>query len=305
MTYRFKKRIKMRKSIITIIAFTLTFLVSNKAEAQQDPNFTLYNFNMNIINPAYAGTKDSPELNLVYRSQFLGIDDAPRTVSMAYSKNVGRNLGIGISLINDKVFILKQTDVAVDISYKIKLSEQTKLYFGLKAGGGFTNIDLTRAYDGGDDPLFLENQDFFNPHVGAGIHVQNEKFYITVSTPNFLKGKRYEKQGNAPTVAIDNSHFYLGTGVNLSLSENLMVTPMFMMRNVEGVPNSYDMGAAFDIHKKVIIGMNYRVKEMISSYTLLDVSDKLKFGVAYDVTMSDLYLVDQRGSIEFIFKYQF
>jgi type IX secretion system PorP/SprF family membrane protein len=305
MTYRFKKRIKMRKSIITIIAFTLTFLVSNKAEAQQDPNFTLYNFNMNIINPAYAGTKDSPELNLVYRSQFLGIDDAPRTVSMAYSKNVGRNLGIGISLINDKVFILKQTDVAVDISYKIKLSEQTKLYFGLKAGGGFTNIDLTRAYDGGDDPLFLENQDFFNPHVGAGIHVQNENFYITVSTPNFLKGKRYEKQGNAPTVAIDNSHFYLGTGVNLSLSENLMVTPMFMMRNVEGVPNSYDMGAAFDIHKKVIIGMNYRVKEMISSYTLLDVSDKLKFGVAYDVTMSDLYLVDQRGSIEFIFKYQF
>ena len=260
---------------------------------------------MNIINPAYAGTKDSPELNLVYRSQFLGIDDAPRTVSMAYSKNVGRNLGIGISLINDKVFILKQTDVAVDISYKIKLSEQTKLYFGLKAGGGFTNIDLTRAYDGGDDPLFLENQDFFNPHVGAGIHVQNENFYITVSTPNFLKGKRYEKQGNAPTVAIDNSHFYLGTGVNLSLSENLMVTPMFMMRNVEGVPNSYDMGAAFDIHKKVIIGMNYRVKEMISSYTLLDVSDKLKFGVAYDVTMSDLYLVDQRGSIEFIFKYQF
>ena len=295
----------MRKSIITIIAFTLTFLVSNKAEAQQDPNFTLYNFNMNIINPAYAGTKDSPELNLVYRSQFLGIDDAPRTVSMAYSKNVGRNLGIGISLINDKVFILKQTDVAVDISYKIKLSEQTKLYFGLKAGGGFTNIDLTRAYDGGDDPLFLENQDFFNPHVGAGIHVQNENFYITVSTPNFLKGKRYEKQGNAPTVAIDNSHFYIGTGVNLSLSENLMVTPMFMMRNVEGVPNSYDMGAAFDIHKKVIIGMNYRVKEMISSYTLLDVSDKLKFGVAYDVTMSDLYLVDQRGSIEFIFKYQF
>lgn len=295
----------MRKSIITIIAFTLTFLLSNKAEAQQDPNFTLYNFNMNIINPAYAGTKDSPELNLVYRSQFLGIDDAPRTVSMAYSKNVGRNLGIGISLINDKVFILKQTDVAVDISYKIKLSEQTKLYFGLKAGGGFTNIDLTRAYDGGDDPLFLENQDFFNPHVGAGIHVQNENFYITVSTPNFLKGKRYEKQGNAPTVAIDNSHFYIGTGVNLSLSENLMVTPMFMMRNVEGVPNSYDMGAAFDIHKKIIIGMNYRVKEMISSYTLLNVSDKLKFGVAYDVTMSDLYLVDQRGSIEFIFKYQF
>ena len=116
MTYQFKKIIKMRKSIITIIAFTFTFLISNKAEAQQDPNFTLYNFNMNIINPAYAGIKDSPELNLVYRRQFIGIDDAPRTISMSYSKGVGKNLGLGISVINDNVFILKQTDIALDIS---------------------------------------------------------------------------------------------------------------------------------------------------------------------------------------------
>ena len=90
MIHQFKKTIKMKKTIIIVIVFTLSFLINNKVQAQQDPNFTLYNFNMNIINPAYAGTKDSPELNLVYRSQFLGIDDAPRTVSMAYSKNVGR-----------------------------------------------------------------------------------------------------------------------------------------------------------------------------------------------------------------------
>ena len=305
MTYRFKKIIKMRKSIITIIVFTLTFILSNKAKAQQDPNFTLYNFNMNIINPAYAGIKDSPEFNLVYRSQFIGIDDAPRTVSMAYSKNVGRNLGLGVSLINDKVFILKQTDVAVDISYKIQMSEQTNLYFGLKAGGGFVNIDLTRAYDGGDDPLFLENQDFFNPHLGAGIHIQNEKFYITVSTPNFLKGKRYEKQGNTPSIAVDNSHFYIGTGVNIWLDRYLMLTPMFMMRNVEGAPNSFDMGATLDIQEKLIIGGNYRYEEMVSIYTLVKVANKLKLGAAYDITSSDFYLTKNGGSLEFILKYQF
>ena len=199
MTHQLKKTIKMKKTIIIVIVFTLSFLINNKAQAQQDPNFTLYNFNMNIINPAFAGIKDSPELNLVYRSQFLGIDDAPRTISMAYSKNVGKNLGIGISLINDKVFILKQTDVAVDISYKIQMSEKTKLYFGLKAGGGFTNIDLSRANNQGIDPLFSENQDFFNPHIGAGINIQNEKYYISISTPNLLKGERYEKKGKADT----------------------------------------------------------------------------------------------------------
>ena len=37
---------------LLLVGFTATTLV-----AQQDPNFTLYNFNMNIINPAYAGIK--------------------------------------------------------------------------------------------------------------------------------------------------------------------------------------------------------------------------------------------------------
>jgi type IX secretion system PorP/SprF family membrane protein len=305
MTYRFKKRIKMRKSIITIIAFTLTFLLSNKAEAQQDPNFTLYNFNMNIINPAYAGTKDSPELNLVYRSQFLGIDDAPRTISMAYSKNVGKNLGLGISLINDKVFILKQTDIAVDISYKIKMSEKTNLYFGLKAGGGFTNIDLSRANNQGIDPLFSENQDFFNPHIGAGLNIQNEKYYISISTPNLLKGERYEKKGNTPSIAINNSHFYIGGGYHFRINENMLITPTFMMRNVEGAPDSYDVGTFLDIQEKVIIGINYRIEEMSSIYTLLQIANKLKLGAAYDMTNSDLSLTDERGSLEFILKYQF
>lgn len=305
MTCQSKKTIKMRKSIIITIAVSVFFMINNKAYAQQDPNFTLYNFNMNIINPAFAGIKDSPELNLVYRSQFLGIDDSPRTISMAYSKGIGKNLGIGVSAINDRVFILNQTDIALDISYKLQIAEQTNLYFGLKAGGGFINIDLTRAYNVGDDPLFLENQDFFNPHLGAGINIQNEKFYISISTPNFLKGERYEKQGNAPSIAIDNSHFYLGGGYHFTINKNVSLTPTFMLRTVEGAPDSYDVGAFLDIQEKVIMGLNFRLEEMSSIYTLVQIVNKLKIGAAYDTTNSDLYLVEERGSLEFILKYQF
>ena len=296
----------MRKSIITIITITFALLItSNKAEAQQDPNFTLYNFNMNIINPAFAGIKDSPELNLVYRNQYLGVDDAPRTISMAYSKSMGKNIGLGISVINDRVFILDQTDIAIDVSYKLQLSEGTNLYFGIKAGGGFTNIDLTRANSGGTDPLFNQNQDFFNPHVGAGINIQNDKFYISISTPNFLRGERFTKQGNTPSAAVDQSHFYMGGGYNFTINSNLTLTPRFMMRSVEGAPTSYDVGASLDIQKKFLAGVNYRVDEMTSVYGLFQVIDKLKLGAAYDITTSDLNLVNDNGSLEFILKYQF
>ncbi|MFY0604035.1 MAG: type IX secretion system membrane protein PorP/SprF [Flavobacteriaceae bacterium] len=296
----------MRKSIITIITMTFALLmIPNKAAAQQDPNFTLYNFNMNIINPAFAGIKESPELNFVYRSQWIGVDDAPRTATIAYSRALGSNLGIGVSLINDRVFVLDQTDVAIDFSYRLKMSEKTNFYFGLKAGGGFVNIDLTRVSTPGTDPLFMQNQSFFNPHIGAGINIQNEKFYISISTPNFLNGDRYEKQGNTPSVAVENVHLYMGGGYNFTLSDSMVLTPRFMMRTVEGAPTSYDIGSSLEINNKIIAGANLRVDEMVSIYGLFNVIDNLKLGFAYDITMSNLSIANDNGSLEFILKYQF
>ncbi len=303
MISQFQKTTHMKKSIIIIIAAFI--LIFEQATAQQDPNFTLYNFNMNIINPAFAGIKESPELNLVYRSQFLGIDDAPRTISMAYSKAMGKNIGFGVSVITDKVFVLNQTDLAIDISYKIQVGEKTNLYFGLKAGGGFTNIDLTRANNQGIDPLFSENQDFFNPHIGAGINIQNEKYFISISTPNLLMGKRYEKQGNTPSIAVDKSHYYIGGGYNFRINEDLSLMPRLMIRTVEGAPTSYDVGTSLDIQNKFQAGINFRVDEMTSFYLLLQVVDKLKLGAAYDMTTSDVNLVNDDGSLELILKYQF
>ena len=298
-------RTTMRNSIITLVTITFALLITNKAAAQQDPNFTLYNFNMNIINPAFAGIKESPELNLVYRSQYLGIDDSPRTISMAYSKAMGNNIGLGISVINDRVFILDQTDIALDISYKLKVSEGTNIYFGIKAGGGFTNIDLTRSNAPGNDLLFSQNQSFFNPHVGAGINIANDNFYISISTPNFLKGERYEKQGNTPVAAINNSHFYLGGGYHIGLNDNLTLTPRFMMRTVEGAPTSYDAGASLDIGDKYTIGANARLEETTSIYGLIRIIKKLRLGFAYDISATDINDVNDNGSLEFILKYQF
>ncbi len=295
----------MRRSIITIITITFALLGIHKASAQQDPNFTLYNFNMNIINPAFAGIKDSPELNMVYRSQYLGIDDAPRTISFAYSRPLGNNLGIGISAINDRVFVLNETDLAVDISYKLKVGEKTKLYFGLKAGGGFVNIDLTRANNSGTDALFSQNQSFFNPHIGAGINIQNPKFYISVSTPNFLRGERYEKQGNRPSAAVDRSHFYLGGGYHYNINDNLTLTPRFMMRTVSGAPTSYDVGASMEIQSKYTAGLNYRIDETTSLYGLFEVIENLRLGAAYDISVQDASNINDNGSLEFILKYRF
>jgi len=290
-------------NIFKLILFI--FFIVNNINAQQEANFTLYNFNMNIINPAYAGINEISKLNLVHRYQYLGIDDSPRTTSLIYSKSVGKNLGIGVSMLNDRVFILSQTDLALDISYKLQLNENTNLYFGMKFGGGFVNIDLTKAHNSYYDPLFNKNQSFFNPHIGSGISLQSEKFYISFSSPNFLRGQRFEKSGNIPLAAIEEIHYYSGIGYHFFINDNLTFTPNIMTRIVKRAPTSYDIGGYFDIRDKIIAGFNYRLDETNSFYSLLKVTEKLSFGFGYDVSTSELTIVNDNGTLEFMVNYIF
>ena len=166
------------------------------------------------------------------------------------------------------------------------------------------NIDLTRSNAPGIDPLFTRNQSFFNPHLGAGLNIQNEKFFISLSTPNFLNGERFERQGNVPTAAIDQAHFYIGGGYNIDFNENLTISPRVMVRSVEGAPASYDLGATAELYKKFTVGANVRLDETLSIYSLINVVNKLKLGVGYDITTAS-ELINDDGSIEFILKYQF
>ena len=288
------------KFILVLITLCSVSLMT----AQQDPNFTLYNFNMNLINPAYAGSSGEKEISLGYRSQWIGVSEAPNTQALTYTTPLKNNLGLGISVMRDQVFVLQETDIAVDVSYKLKISETHDLYFGVKAGGSFINIDLNKAGASGADPLFVQNESFFNPQFGAGAYLRHDDFYISISSPNFLNGKRYVKQGNAPKAAVDNLHMYYGAGYHFSVNDNVQITPGVMYRNTDGAPSSTDLNATVK-YNKIEAGMNYRVDEMYSIFTMFNIIDNVKFGAAYDFTTSKINQVNDNGSMEIMIKYQF
>ena len=74
-------------------------------------------------------------------------------------------------------YVLKQTDVYIDYSYRLQISDSTNLYFGLKAGGTFIDIDLN-SLGIMNDPVFSENVNRFNPNVGLGFYLKGEKYYF-------------------------------------------------------------------------------------------------------------------------------
>ena len=80
---------------LVIILFTL--LCASQVNAQQDPQYTQYMYNMNIINPAYTGSTEGLAVGALYRSQWVGLDGGPETFTFNIHSPVGKRVGLGLS----------------------------------------------------------------------------------------------------------------------------------------------------------------------------------------------------------------
>jgi type IX secretion system PorP/SprF family membrane protein len=257
---------------------------------------------MNVINPAYAGINETSELNINFRSQWINLKGSPETQSMSFDIPVNDKIGLGLSVINDKVFVLNETDVYIDFSYRVQLTEDTNLYMGLKAGGSFINIDLN-SLGIMNDPVFSENVNNFNPNVGIGFLLKGDKYYVNFSAPSLLKSKRYEKDGVVVTDATDKLHAYLGAGYTLTLDDDIDLTPSVMSRFVAGAPVSVDITTTFDLYKVMELGISYRLDESVSGIGLFKLSDWVHIGYAYEATTTDVKNYS-KGSHEVLLRFK-
>ena len=128
----------MKKTIFIL----LLCLLSKQSFGQQDPQYTQYMYNMNIINPAYAGSSDATSIGILYRDQWEGIEGAPKTATMNVHLPVGKNIGLGVSAISDEIGPVSETNLYLDFSYTLKLANSNRLALGLKAGATFHDIGL-------------------------------------------------------------------------------------------------------------------------------------------------------------------
>src|SRR6478609_6469846 len=170
------------------LAILMALMALTGAEAQQNPHYTQYMYNMNVINPAYAGSKDHLSGALLYRNQWVGVDGAPTTFSLSGSAPIGKNVGGGLSLISDQIGPVKEQNVYADFSYTLDLVGEHRLAFGLKAGATFQKIGLFSDISGTlpepTDPAFSENTSNTFMNFGAGAFYYTDKYYVALSVPN-------------------------------------------------------------------------------------------------------------------------
>jgi type IX secretion system PorP/SprF family membrane protein len=128
---------------IKLLSIVLIFTVID-AYSQQDAQFTQYMYNTININPAYAGSRGILSIFGLYRTQWVGLDGAPETSSFSVNTPINNsNLGVGLSLVNDKIGPTNENNFSVDVSYTVQTSASFKLSFGIKGTANFSILIST------------------------------------------------------------------------------------------------------------------------------------------------------------------
>lgn len=270
---------------ITAALLLFTIMVS----AQQDPQYTFYRFNMNLINPAFAGTGESAEFTVGLRSQWTGVEGAPESRSAFFSMPTNRNLGIGVSVLNDQTFIENQTWLAVDFSYKLKLSRELDLYLGLKAGGSSYNVNTNGliTYGISQDGSLMDFDNRFSPNFGIGAYLRHRDYFFSLSAPKILTPERLKEENGNAFRSLDKRHLYFSGGYTFWLNRELSLETSSMFRYVEASPISVEMTAIFDFGSTFKIGTSYRVDAAISGLVLMDITPGFRIGYAYEAALQN------------------
>ena len=285
-----------------LILLFFTVLIAQQISAQQDPQYTQYMYNMNIINPAYAGISEGLSVGALYRSQWVGLDGGPETFTFNIHSPVGKQLALGLSVISDKIGPVEETNAYVDVSYTIPLGMETRLAFGVK--GGFTFHDIAIAESqitlvDLSDPFFANAINETTPNIGAGVYFYKpNKYYISISVPNILNGVHLDANGTK--IGSESEHLFSAAGYVFDLSENFKLKPHALLKYAFDAPVSFDLNANLFMYDLLEFGVGYRLDDSFSTMINFQVTKDLRIGYAYDAINSGLDIVTNSSHEVFI-----
>jgi type IX secretion system PorP/SprF family membrane protein len=263
--------------------YSLLVLLSISVWGQQEPQYTQYMFNPTVINPAYAGSTGYGSFFSMYRAQWVGLEGAPRTMNLGYHQPIeNSHLGIGANLLRDEIGPTSTTFAAVDVSYTIAFANESRLAFGIKAGGELFSIDNQKLKNfNPDDPFLQQNMvNQFSPNIGVGLYYYTENSYLGLSVPRLLETRFYDAIAYSETTR--KQHVYFVGGKVYDLTYNLKFKPAFVSKIVAGAPLQLDLTANFLYNERFTMGVSYRWDAAVSALLGFKVNNRLSIGYGYD-----------------------
>ena len=284
----------MRK-ILLLISCSLVFPIY----AQQDPQYSQYQFNQMIINPAYAGTKDVLSAVIDVRKQWSGFDGAPSTQSFSFHGPLKKKrIGLGLSAYNDAIGPKRITAAYGNISYILPITNKLKLSFGIRAG--FVNyvFDFSKMNykDAGETNAVANlSTNKFKPDFDAGLYLKSNSFYAGFSATHLNSAYIYNDKvsftnasGNQMEYDLTyklNMHIFGILSKGFAVGENLVINPTLIYKGTKSVIN-IDGNLNFLIKQRLWLGVFYRSDATVGALAQVIISNNVRIGYSFETGIS-------------------
>ena len=266
-----------------------------ESQGQMEPVLTQYMFNMQVVNPAYAGMWEKIGFSSLVRKQWTGINRSPLTEVFSFHTPLrNETTGLGLNVTNDEYGREKRFGVFGDYAYEVSLTPETRLRLGLKFGFFNYKNPLTQYQlypDDIYDPAYGEDVDLrFLPNFGVGAFLYREDYYISFSIPNMMKNDFKANINNYSSLA-DIRSFYLAAGYvyRFITLNNLVVKPNMMIRATMNLPLQYDLGINFLLREQLWLGLMFRSANALSFVSQWIFDNNLRLGFAVDITYNEIF----------------
>jgi len=274
---------------IRINSIVALILIGLSANAQQQPRYSQYMFNMLNINPAYAGNRETGSLTMLFRKQWVGFPGAPTTGTFSYDQRIAdKNFSWGAQMYFDNLGIESRSGVQGFYSYSAPLQNAT-LSIGLSMGLLNYRADYTKTNPLTPGDVSLQNNvQGLLPTAGLGGILSSERWYVGLSIPALLKT---QIAGNGQSVirrAGADGHFFLTGGYIFPVNEDVVLKPSVLFKSVSGAPIQTDVNMNVWLKNLIGLGLSYRAKESVVGLAELQLKPQLRLGYSFDYGISNI-----------------
>ncbi len=272
--------------LVTIILLSSCWSIVTLA--QQDPLYSQYHFNQQVINPAYTGINGNTNISVISRFQWVGnfngvsVAGNPITNSLTASTSIVNNkVGVGVLFVQDKLGVASNFEAHFAASYQISWADKV-FSFGLQGGMisvnyNFSELNLRDI----DDPAFQAGAlTGTKPNFGAGVALMSDKMFIGLSSPRMLNS---EFSDGVTTDLRYKRHFYGAFAYLLDINSILKLKPSVLVRYVEGAKVSYDVTGMLLINNDIWAGAFTRNFKTVGLMFQFDYKNAYRFGYNFEL----------------------
>jgi type IX secretion system PorP/SprF family membrane protein len=283
----------MKKIILSVILATLTLITV----AQQDPQYTQWQFDRLSVNPAFSGFDRNHNVTILHRDQWDGLDKDPKTYLFNYSGMYGakQNIGVGLTFYTEVLGQQQNNIFRISPSYHHDLGNSNYFSAGLSLGMVSSKLGANWVYIDAGDPTIPTNeksQSVGDVSLGFTFY-QPKKYYIGISSTH-LNSADLDDLGIKVA-----RHYYIMGGYEAPVGSSLVIRPNVLLKT-DAASTQFDINADALWNDMLWAGLAFRPTDAIAPYvgfqTKFEPINKgtaqtehgLKLGYAYDVTTSDI-----------------